>query len=119
MDMTKYNLVPQDFATAKEIGLAAATLTAFARRQLVEVKEGSPKQYRKARGKYPIILSTIYMNKNSLWDGEFFTLRRNGENLGMLCTEKDGKVFDCWGKEYDLTKVQSIGFKDNLIVLDE
>ena len=47
MDWEKYNKVPEKFATAREIGLAAATLGAMARRGLVEVKDTSPKQYRK------------------------------------------------------------------------
>ena len=47
MDWEKYNKVPETFATAREIGLAAATLGAMARRGLVEVKDTSPKQYRK------------------------------------------------------------------------
>ena len=47
MDWEKYEKVPAEFATAREIGLAAATLGAMARRGLVEVKDTTPKQYRK------------------------------------------------------------------------
>ena len=37
MDWEKYNKVTETFATAREIGVAAATLGAMARRGLVEV----------------------------------------------------------------------------------
>ena len=51
MDWEKYNKIPEEFATAREIGLAAATLMAMARRGFVEVKEGSPKKYKKSNNK--------------------------------------------------------------------
>lgn len=47
MDWKKYEQIPEEFATAREIGLAAATLGAMARRGFVEILDTSPKQYRK------------------------------------------------------------------------
>ena len=57
MDWEKYNMIPDEFATAREIGLAAATLGAMARKGLVEVKDTSPKQYRKSHN----VSAKIYM----------------------------------------------------------
>ena len=52
MDWEKYNKVPEEFATAREIGLAAATLGAMARRGFIEVLNTSPKQYRRIDNRY-------------------------------------------------------------------
>lgn len=109
MDWLKYNLLTDEFKTAREIGLAAATLGAMARRGFVEVQDGSPKKYRK--------INTPAINIYKLCDihsddyDEYFTLYKKDAKLGMLCSMHNGVVVDCWGKPYDLTDVIIIEFR--------
>ena len=109
MDYSKYNQIPTEPATAKEIGLAAATLSAMARRGLVEVIHGKPNKYRRIENPAIKIHQLLEENKNDF--DEFFTLRKKGTELGMLCYVKGGEIVDCWGKIYDLTDVIRIEFR--------
>ena len=110
MDWTKYNLVPDEFKTAREIGLAAATLGALARRGFVEVKEGSPKQYRKIASAAVEIYRLCEENKNDY--DTYFTLRKKDAQIGMFCSlNSSGDILDCWGNKYDLTDVNYIKFR--------
>ena len=104
MDWEKYNKVPTEYATAREIGLAAASLGALARRGLVEVRDTTPKQYRRIVSPVAGLYQIIEQHK----DCEFFTLYRNPAELGMLCYMSQGEVVDCWGKKYDLSEVKRI-----------
>jgi hypothetical protein len=115
MDFSKYNQVPTEPATAAQIGLAAATLSAMARRGLVEVIPGKPNKYRRIDSPVIRVYQLLEEHKSEL--GEFFVLRRAGAKLGMMCSLKQGKVMDCWGKEYDLTNVDyaKIGGKEYCI----
>ena len=103
MDFSKYNQVPTEPATAKEIGLAAATLSAMARRGLVEVIPGKPNKYRRIDNPAIKIYQLLEENKDDY--GEFFMLKKKDAKLGMLCYIKGGEIVDCWGKRYDLTDV--------------
>jgi hypothetical protein len=47
MPLPNLDKIPEEFKTAREIGLAAASLGALARRGLVEVLDTTPKQYRR------------------------------------------------------------------------
>lgn len=110
MDWSKYNQVPEDWATASAIGLAAATLGAMERRGFVESKATKPKQYR--RIVTPQVLVYKYIDENKDDFDEFFMLRKEGATLGMLCSlDKSGDVLDCWGKKYDLNGVNYIEFR--------
>ena len=109
MDLTKYNLVPEEFATAREIGLAAATLGAMARRGLVEVLDTTPKQYRRTRKNTAKIYQFCEVNKDDY--DTYFTLRKKDRKLGMLCSISDGTIVDCWGKPYDLDNVCKVEFR--------
>lgn len=117
MDWEKYNLVPKEFKTAREIGLAAATLGALARRGFVEVKEGSPKQYRKIAS--PAIkiyqLCDIYSDQYDT----YFTLYKKDAPIGMFCSIVNNTIVDCWGKPYDLTDVIAASFRKKKINLEE
>lgn len=117
MDWEKYNLVPEEFKTAREIGLAAATLGAMARRGFVEVKEGSPKQYRRINSTAVKVyqLCEIYENRYDT----YFTLYKEGAPYGMFCSISNGTIVDCWGKPYDLTNVIAISFRKKKINLKE
>lgn len=109
MDWTKYNQVPEDWATASTIGLASATLGAMERRGLVEVIPGKPNKYRRIENPAIKIYQLLEENKNDF--DEFFTLRKKDTELGMLCYVKGGEIVDCWGKRYDLTDVCKIEFR--------
>lgn len=109
MDFNKYNMIPEEYATAKEIGLAAASLLALARRGLVEIQDGSPKKYRKATNPAAKIYMLCEENKNDY--DTYFTLRKSTEPLGMLCSISNNTIVDCWGKPYDLTNVNKIEFR--------
>ena len=112
MDFSKYNQVPNEPATAAQIGLAAATLSAMARRGLVEVIPGKPNKYRRIDNPAIRIYQLLEENKNDF--DEFFTLRKKDAQLGMLCYVKGGEIVDCWGKRYDLTDINyaKIGGKE-------
>lgn len=112
MDFSKYNQVPAEPATAAQIGLAAATLSAMARRGLVEVIPGKPNKYRRIDNPAIKIYQLLEENKDDF--DEFFTLRKKDADLGMLCYVKGGEIVDCWGKRYDLTDINyaKIGGKE-------
>lgn len=110
MDWEKYNLIPEEFATAREIGLAAATLGAMARRGFVEVKDTSPKQYRKLNNSAIKIFQLC--EENAADYDTYFTLWKKGREIGMLCSmSSSNDVLDCWGNKYDLTDVYKIKFR--------
>lgn len=112
MDFSKYNQVPIKPATAAQIGLAAATLSAMARRGLVEVIPGKPNKYCRVDSPSVRVYQLINEHKNEI--KEFFTLRKKDAPYGMLCSLKQGKIMDCWGREYDLTDINyaKIGDKE-------
>lgn len=109
MDFSKYDMIPEEYATAREIGLAAASLLALVRRGLVEIQDGSPKKYRKATNPAVKIYMLCEENKNDY--DTYFTLRKSTESLGMLCSISNSTIVDCWGKPYDLTNVNKIEFR--------
>lgn len=116
MDWTKYNAVPLEYATAKEIGLAAATLGAMERRGFVESIATKPKQYRRIVTPQVTIYRLLDEHRADFTD--YFTLKKEGAPYGMLCSlGADGDVRDCWGKKYDLTNVNyaKIGKKEYTI----
>jgi hypothetical protein len=117
MDWDKYNLIPDDFKTAREIGLAAATLGAMARRGLVEIKDTSPKQYRKLNGDIMKIyyLCEIYSDQYDTYFGVY----KDNDPIGMLCSLTDGTIVDCMGERYDLNNVVSLRFGKKMIKVKE
>ena len=107
MDWKKYNQVPTEYATAAVIGLASATLGAMERRGFVESLNTKPKQYRRVITPQVTVYRLLDENKKDA--GEFFTLRKQNAQIGMLCSlDSSGDVVDCWGKKYDLTGVNYI-----------
>jgi hypothetical protein len=117
MDWEKYNLVPEEFKTAREIGLAAATLGAMARRGFVEVQDSSPKKYRKINNPAIHIYRLLEENKDDY--ETYFTLSKEGAPYGMFCSMHEGTILDCWGKPYDLTNVITIEFRTKKFNLKE
>lgn len=109
MDIAKYDLIPIEFATAKEIGLAAATLGAMARRGMVEVKDSVPKQYRRIENVTVKILALCEKYKDSY--DSYFVLFKKDKELGMMCSLSSTKdILDCYGKHYDVTGSIEIQF---------
>lgn len=117
MDWEKYKLVPTEYKTAKEIGLAAATLGAMARRGFVEVQDGSPKKYRKTNNPAINIYHLCEEHKNDY--DTYFTLYKKDAPYGMLCSIHEGTIVDCWGNPYDLTNVITIEFRKKKFNLKE
>jgi sugar-specific transcriptional regulator TrmB len=117
MDWEKYNLVPEEFKTAREIGLAAATLGAMARRGFVAVQDGSPKKYKKIKniGAEIYHLCEIYSDQYDT----YFTLYKEDAPYGMFCSISNGTIVDCWGKPYDLNNVIAISFRKKKFSLKE
>ena len=105
----KYNMVTNEFQTASQIGLAAATLGAMVRRGLVEATNTSPKQYRRSANAAAKIYMLIDQNKDDF--DTYFTLRKSTQKLGMLCSFSNNTVLDCWGNSYNLTNVNRIEFR--------
>ncbi len=109
MDWEKYNMIPKEYATAREIGLAAATLGALARRGFVDVLDGSPKKYKKSDNPSIRIYQLCEENKNDY--DTYFTLYKSDKKLGMLCSISNNTIVDCWGNPYDLTNVNKVEFR--------
>ena len=110
MDWEKYNKIPVEFKTAREIGLAAATLGAMARRGFVQVADTKPKQYKRIDNPAINIFRLCEEHKNDY--DTFFTLWKKDKKIGMMCSmSPGGDVLDCWGNKYDLTEVIRIGFR--------
>lgn len=92
---------PNQYYTAKELGVAPATMTALVNRGLVEKTNSSPRKYIK-------IINSIFAAINSLKNThscEFFGLYKKDETIGMLCKFTNNKITDCWDKPYDLKDV--------------
>jgi hypothetical protein len=117
MDWEKYNLIPEEFKTAREIGLAAATLGAMARRGMVEVKNTTPKQYRKLNSNIMKIyyLCEVYADQYDTYFGVY----KENEKVGMLCSLSNGTVLDCEGNPYDLNNVVALRFGQKMINVKE
>ena len=99
--MNVWNTMEDDkWYTAKELGMAAASMTAMVRRGLVVERAGKPKQYKKVANPLVKILDIL---KDQ--EFEYFTLYKTDRPLGMLCSLKNERVLDCWEKPYDLTNV--------------
>ena len=109
MDWEKYNKIPEEFATAREIGLAAATLGAMARRGFVEVLDSTPKQYRRSHN--PAIKIYQLCEENAEDYDTYFTLRKKDQALGMLCSISNNTIVDCWGNPYPLENVCKVEFR--------
>lgn len=115
MDLSKYELIPTEFATAKKIGLAAQTLNAYVRRGMAEVQKGSPNKYRRIENVSIKIYDFLEKNKNKF--NQYFTLYKENEPLGMMCSLVGGEVADCYGNKYNLVGVTTIEIKGKKYVL--
>ena len=108
MDWSKYNSIPTEFKTAREIGMAPATLGAMARRGFVEVLDTSPKMYRRISSAGAKVYELYEQHKT-----DYFVLYKHNAPIGMLCSMSNGSVVNCYGGPYDLTGVTKIRFDKN------
>lgn len=115
MNWAEYNKIPLEYKTAREIGLAAATLGAMARRGLLEVVNSSPKKYRRIKSVATRIYQLCEEHKK-----DFFILYKKDAKNGMLCTLSKDNITDCYGNVYNLKNINRIRFiKENIISLEE
>ena len=115
MDIAKYELVPTEFATAKEIGLAPATLGAMVRRGMVEATNTSPKRYRRIDNVAIKVYQLCEENKHKY--DTYFTVFKKDKELGMLCSISNNNIVDCWGNVYDLTNACAVQFGKEKILI--
>lgn len=101
--------IPFEFHTAAEIGVSAQTLSAFAKRGIVEIKNGSPKMYKRNNKN----VETLYeLCEKFLSPHSYFTLWKKGKEIGMLCSmASTNYILDCYENPYDLTDVYCVEFK--------
>ena len=110
MDWNKYMQISStNFATAKEIGLAPATLISMANKGLIEIKESVPKQYRRIKSNIAKIYYLCEKHKDKY--EEYFTLYKNPHTIGMFCSVNNGTICDCWGKPINLTDYTIVSFR--------
>jgi hypothetical protein len=116
MNWAEYNKIPLEYKTAREIGLAAATLGAMVRRGLVETTASSPKLYRRINSP----ASRIYQLCEEYKQNQFILYKKDSKN-GMLCTLSKNSIFDCYGTHYNLNGVNRIRFisQKNIINLED
>ena len=81
--------------TYKEASVHFATLNALVSRGWLEKVNGNH---------YRITTAGLTFSRleEVMAGQEFFTIRREGDALGMMCTIKGADLFDCWGKPYVL-----------------
>lgn len=115
MDIKKYEQIPTEFATAKEIGLSAQTLAAYVRRGMAECLSGSPNKYRRIENNAIKVYNFLDKNKNKF--DQYFTIYKSNEKIGMLCSLSGGEVVDCWGDKYDLKTAIAVGIKGTVYPL--
>lgn len=109
-----YNTMAADvWYLAKDLGVSAASLNAMVTRGMVEKMDTSPRKYRKIdKSKYTKIAAAV-----TAVGKEFFTAFECEGKMGMLCSIKDNKILDCWGKTYPVNKINFIRVEKDLIKL--
>ena len=85
--------------TAKDLGVAGATMTALVRRGLVEKIAGKPARYKKLEGGLRSSIISLVKQHGT----EFFVVHKKNEKIGMQCSLKGNDIVDAWGKVYDIT----------------
>lgn len=92
---------PDTWFTAKELGVAPASMTAMKNRNLVKVKDTTPKQYCRIASTAAVL--AFLLEKYKIEATNYIGIHQYGEPLAMLCSVKNGKVYDCWDNPYDIT----------------
>ena len=97
---------PDTWFTAKELGVAPASMTAMKNRNLVKVKDTTPKQYCRIASTAAVL--AFLLEKHTAEMSDFISIHRSNEKLAMMCSVKNGKVLDCWGEPYDITTADAV-----------
>ncbi len=100
------NMSDTEFKTAKEIGVAAQTLTALVNRGYVEKKISTPMKYK--RTEKSNIYFQIFKYINSYPKQNSYVFYKEGSKYGMLCTIKGNDILDCNGDTWDISNVVGI-----------
>ena len=99
------NMSPNTWYTAKELNVASASMTAMVRRNMVEATETSPKKYRRVVSTTTVLAFLLEKFKSQYQS--YIGIYR-GEGVGMLCSVKNSKVYDCYDREYDITNATTV-----------
>ena len=91
MSLPNLDKIPEEFKTAREIGLAAASLGALARRGLVEVLDTTPKQYRRVSGSAARVYQLCEENKSDY--DTYFSLYKKDKKIGIKIAENTIDIF--------------------------
>lgn len=99
-----WNRMPIDqWVTAKEINIAPATMTAMIRRNLVEATNTSPKKYHRITNTSVIVEMLLFY-----FPSDTIGIYKKEQEIGMFCSVKNGKIYDCFDNPYDLSDAVKI-----------
>lgn len=103
MGMEVYNRVysqmeDNTYYTAKELGVAAASLTAMAKRGMVEVIKGKPNKYIKVNSNATTNLNIILENLKQVKDEDGYAHAFFNDRSAELIIYKGGEWYHCDGK---------------------
>ena len=83
--------------TARDLGVAPATMTAMVNRNMVEKIVGRPCRYRKAESNCMQRLDSLLRSNGS----EYFVVWLKGKEIGMMCRYKNGILYNCWDEKWN------------------
>ena len=95
-----------EWKTAKELGIAPATLTAMVRRNYAKASDTSPKTYCREMSS-AAVLAYLLEKYQTLFTG-FVDIFCHNRNLAMLCTVKDGITYDCYNNKFDISTAYKV-----------
>ena len=87
--------------TYKDAGVHFATLNALVSRGWL-TKVGCSQYKITTAGLHFVHLEEIMTGH------EFFTIRRDSDELGMMCSIKGADLLDCWGRPYSLSSAATV-----------
>ena len=109
------NMKDNIWYTAKDLGVAPATMTALVNRNLaIKDDSCSPKKYLKVNNVLLKIIEIVEQEKSA---NKYFTLYKTNEELGMFCSIKNDKVLDCWDNSYDISNVFKLEINKKVYML--
>lgn len=89
---------------AADLKVSPASMTAMAKRGLVEKINTKPLSYRKKVNNTSKILELLKQNSTA----DYFVIFIKGQKLGMMCSLKNGSIVDCYGKVYDASTAEKL-----------
>ena len=101
--------------TASDLGVTAQSLIAMERRGMVIKYDTTPRTFEKKESKLYKILKIV----KPLINLEYFTLYKEGSDIGMLCYYKNDKIMDCCDNDYNVDDVNRILVRSGDYYLDK